>query len=478
MKAPKFLLFLVKNILTGTRAALFMPVYLWSFRGGFVQVCLLLMVSFLLSLTYDYFDTLPDNYFNHHGLSYQAMLYLLFIFSLSLVAYFNKRLKELDKLIVLFLSVVPVIWLGSICLLELAKQQSFLDAYDSSWVVFFLYSIWYLLVVFRLFKRYFYLRTPLVLAYVALYMVINFSPLFLLPTQPLWYSIQTDNNITESANNNIDIESIYYDQNLLVSEATDNLLDNRKNTIDLFFIGFAGDADENVFMNEVLAARNILENRFDTFGRSAVLINNADTVKQHPLANQHNLQSILNKTAAKMNLDDDILFLFLTSHGSKDHSIVANFSPFKLNDLRPETIKDLLDDAGIKWRIIVVSACYSGGFIEPLANQYTLIITAARADRNSFGCSHDGKFTYFGEAYFDQALKQTGSFTEAFELAKNSIFEKENKQGFTNSDPQINIGKQIENKLTLYYQQLETKAHSNWARTNKPDKQESIGQVN
>ena len=477
MKIPKPLLFLIENILAGTRAALFMPVHLWSFKGGFGQVCLLLIVSFLLSLTYDYIDTLPDNYFNHHGLSYQAMLYLLFFFSLSLVAYLNERLKELDKLIILFLSVVPVIWLGTICLLELAKQQSFLDAYYSSWAVFFLYSTWYLLVAFRLIKRYFYLSIPLALAYVVLYMVINFLPLFLLPTQPLWHTIQTDNKQTKPVKN-IDIESIYYDQNSLISETTDKVLDNRENIIDLFFIGFAGDAEEDVFMNEVLAARDILENRFDTFGRSAVLINNANTVKQYPLANQHNLRSMLNDAAAKMNLDDDILFLFLTSHGSKDHSIAVDFYPFKLNNLNPKTIKNLLDDAGIKWRIIVVSACYSGGFIEPLANPHTLIITAARADRNSFGCGHDGQFTYFGEAYFDQALKQTRSFIEAFELAKKIILEKEDKQGYTNSDPQINIGNEIESKLTLYNQQLEAKGYSNWAITNKANiEEEAIRQV-
>jgi len=30
------------------------------------------------------------------------------------------------------------------------------------------------------------------------------------------------------------------------------------------------------------------------------------------------------------------------------------------------TLARMLQDSGIKWRVVVVSACYSGGFIEPL----------------------------------------------------------------------------------------------------------------
>jgi Peptidase C13 family len=455
---------LLENILAGTRAALFMPFHLWLFKGGFVQICLLMFVSLGLSLVYDYYDTAPDNYFNPYGLSYQALLYLSFFFSLSLIAYLNSRQKDFPRLVIVFLSVVPVIWLGSVCLLALANTQTFLDEYQANWAVFGLYSLWYLLVVFRLIKRFFYFRFLAAIAYVILYAVINFSPLFLLPTEPLWYPKQKEIDISKNQQI-IDIEKIYYSQNNLLAKAVDDLVDSRDGVTDLFFIGFAGDANEDVFMNEAIAARDIISNNFNAFGRSLVLINNKKTVDHIPLANSHNLKNGIKEIAKHMNLDEDILLIFLTSHGSEDHTISANFPPFKLNDINANTVSRALNSSGVKWRIIIISACYSGGLIDALADEYTLLITAASPDRHSFGCGHDGNYTYFGEAYFESGLKNTKSFIKAFGDAKKIIREMEQEAGIKNSNPQIRIGSEMENKLTEYEKRIAEKRNTNWAST-------------
>jgi hypothetical protein len=455
---------LVKNVLAGTRAAMFMRVHLWQFKSSYLQVCLLLAVSLSLSFIHDYYDTAPDHFFNPYGLSYQALLYLLFFFSLSLIAVFNSRQQDLAKLVVLFLSIVPVIWLGIICLLVVAKDQTYFDEFYTSWAVFIIYSLWYLVVSARLFKRFFYLRPLFTLIYTSLYAAINFAPLFLLPTEPLWYPQQTDNNQIESTAT-VDVESVYYSQNELLVKLSDDLVEGKQGQTDLFFIGFAGDADEDVFMNEVLAAQDIVKNYFDTYGRSMTLINNNETLESIPLANGHNLKYSISKVAELMNKEEDILLLFLTSHGSEDHYLTANFPPFKLNNINASNIKQSLDGAGIKWRIIIISACYSGGFIEPLAGPSTLLITAASADRNSFGCGHDGKYTYFGDAYFEKGLKKTKSFVKAFDKAANIISTKEKEDGFKNSDPQISLGSEIKNKLIEFEKELEMKSNLNWAST-------------
>ncbi len=462
MKLLTPLLELFGNIIAGTRTALFMPVHLWSFKGGYLQVCLLLLLSLCLSIVEHYFNTAPDNYFNPYGLSYQALLYLLFFFSLSLLAFLNNRLQDLNKLIILFLSVAPVIWLGTISLSLLTKEQSYFDVNKIEWAVFIIYALWYLLVAARVIKRFFYISVLPTIVYVVLYALINISPLFVLPAEPLWYPLQTaKESITRL--HDIDVETVYYSQNTLLDKATGNLIEGKVGVPDLFFIGFAGDADEDVFMNETKSAQAIMDNHFNTFGRSMVLINNEETVKSVPLANGHNLKNSIKETAKLMNIDEDILVLFLTSHGSEDHYISANFKPFKLNNLNAETINAALNAAGIKWRIIIISACYSGGFIEPLTDPYTLLITAANADRNSFGCGHDGQYTYFGDAYLENGLKQTKSFIKAFDIAKKIILEKENKEGYKNSNPQIMIGSEIENKLLEYEKTLETKLSNNWA---------------
>lgn len=441
-----------------------MPVHLWQFKSGYLQAYLLLFVSLGLSFIHDYFDTAPDNFFNPYGLSYQALLYLLFFFSLSLIAVFNSRQQDLVKLVVLFLSIVPVIWLGTICLLAIAKEQTYFDQFQSNWAVFIIYSLWYLVVSARLFKRFFYLRLPLTLVYTTLYAAINFAPLFLLPTEPLWYTRQADNDQIESTTN-VDVESVYYSQSKLLENLSDDLVEGKQGQTDLFFIGFAGDADEDVFMNEALAAQNIVKKYFDAYGRSMTLINNNETLENVPLANGHNLKYSISKAAELMNKEEDILLLFLTSHGSEDHYLSANLPPFKLNNINASNIKQALDDAGIKWRIIIISACYSGGFIEPLAGPSTLLITAASADRNSFGCGHDGKYTYFGDAYFEKGLKQTKSFVKAFDQALKIISTKEKEDGFKKSDPQISVGTEIKNKLIDFEKELEIKSSLNWAST-------------
>src|SRR5207244_1983810 len=94
---------------------------------------------------------------------------------------------------------------------------------------------------------------------------------------------------------------------------------------------------------------------------------------------------------------------------------------FNFPQLTPQQLKRMLDDSGIRYRVIVISACHSGSFIRVLASPTTLVITAARADRSSFGCEDRRRWTYFGDAYFNHALRQEKSFTRGFDKAKRLI---------------------------------------------------------
>ena len=166
-----------------------------------------------------------------------------------------------------------------------------------------------------------------------------------------------------------------------------------------------------------------------------------------PLASIGNLSRALAGVGAKMNRQEDVLFLFLTSHGSEGGWLSTRFDPFRPRAFVARQLDAALDDAGIKWRVIVISACFSGGFIDPLADDSSLIITAASAERASFGCGHDGPFTYFGDAYFGRALPASRSFIGAFDAAKAQVASWEAAQGFRPSLPQIHVGAAIAAKL-------------------------------
>jgi hypothetical protein len=127
--------------------------------------------------------------------------------------------------------------------------------------------------------------------------------------------------------------------------------------------------------------------------------------------------------------------------------LAADMPPLRLYNIDPTTLKALLDEAGIENRVLIISACYSGTFIAPLRNPDTLIMTASTADRPSFGCGSESDFTYFGDAIFNHALRQTFSFEDGFALALPRIRQREETEGFEPSQPQIAAGEQIRGVL-------------------------------
>jgi hypothetical protein len=148
-----------------------------------------------------------------------------------------------------------------------------------------------------------------------------------------------------------------------------------------------------------------------------------------------------------MDADEDLLFLYITTHGSAEGELSVELPPLELSQIRPAALAQMLHASDIKWMVLVISACYSGGFIEPLKDVNTLIITATDAENQSFGCGNGEKLTWFGKAYFDDALRRTRSFTEAFGFARQEVTQREREQRFTASNPQMYVGVQMREKL-------------------------------
>jgi hypothetical protein len=210
----------------------------------------------------------------------------------------------------------------------------------------------------------------------------------------------------------------------------------------IYFVGFAGYGREEVFKREVLAVRKLFDDRFGTKGRSVALINHLSTINDIPLANIANLDRVLEHLGGLMDPSRDTLFLFLTSHG-EDGILSVAMPGLSLNDLHPQQLRAILDQSHIKNRVIVVSSCHSGSFIPALADPHTLVIAAARADRSSFGCEDRRQWTYFGDAYFNRALRRETSFRRAFERAKQLIATWEAEGHLLPSLPQIAGGEAL-----------------------------------
>ena len=242
-------------------------------------------------------------------------------------------------------------------------------------------------------------------------------------------------------------EATFHLQGQLIEEALAGIAAGRPGVPELFFVGFAPDASHAGFVTEMRFVRRFFDERFGTAGRSIALANSEAALDEFPIASVTNLGRALERVGEAMNGDEDVLFLFVTAHGSPDHRLAAVQPPLELAALTPTSLARMLQQAGIKWRVIVVSACYSGGFIEPLRDANSIVITASAQDRPSFGCQDGRDFTYFGEAYFRDALSRTRSFAEAFTLAKDAVARREAEERLQPSMPQIWVGPAIAERL-------------------------------
>jgi hypothetical protein len=242
-------------------------------------------------------------------------------------------------------------------------------------------------------------------------------------------------------------EEAFYAQHDALERELSDLKPERPGVADLYVLAAALYAGEDVFMKETTMVTSILRERFDAGDRTVTLVNNAKMLREHPIASLTSIKRALTHLGELMNPEEDILFLYLTSHGTEKHELAVDFRPIRFASIDPGALKQALKDSGIRWKVIVVSACYSGGFVDALKDDRTLIITASSADRQSFGCGSASDATYLAQALFGDALKKTRSLESAYERARALIEEWERAKGYTPSQPQLHVGHAIRRKL-------------------------------
>ncbi|WP_210558601.1 MULTISPECIES: C13 family peptidase [unclassified Pseudomonas] len=205
--------------------------------------------------------------------------------------------------------------------------------------------------------------------------------------------------------------------------------------VELYTLTLGGDGKQSVFLRESDYVANMLTTRFGAYGQIR-LVNHRDHLVDRPMATRENLRRAA-QTLAERSGPEDLVFIYLTSHGTAEHELVLDQSRMELADLPADELAAVLAPLKNRDKVIVISSCYSGGFIPALKDERTLIMTASRADRVSFGCSEEANFTYFGDALFAQALNQTDDLEQAFKLAKATVAERELADNFEASEPQI-----------------------------------------
>jgi len=435
---------LFQNFRLGVKLSFFHPFSIHKLHRSFDQAVFILLFNITLTIFFEYFQNLPDPLFNIYALSEVA----LYVLSLLLVAFVIVRFTKDESLALAFF-----IAINSIGLFFYVLWAAIVLTTSIPYVLIVI-TLWSLLVV--AFIVYFLLdkNRPKTVIVLIVYTVLITAQYAYIPKENYWHQESQQNDYLAKYKN-INQETMFYNQHGYLENIRHQLLPERKSVSDIYFVGFAGYAHEDVFMKEVHYIQDLMDNKFNTKGRSIALINNLETMDSLPMATKSNLTQVLQHVGKIINPDEDLLFLYLTSHGSRSHELAVSFWPFSLNQINPTDLKIALDDAGIKWRIILVSACYSGGFIDPLKNENTLIYTASAPDKTSFGCGAKSEFTYFGSAVFKDQLNHHYDLIRAFENATESIIAREKQEKLQSSLPMLYVGAKINTKLGVLQHDLE-----------------------
>jgi Peptidase C13 family len=202
-------------------------------------------------------------------------------------------------------------------------------------------------------------------------------------------------------------------------------------------VSFGLFGDQSVFRSEATGAAQIVASRFGN-GPVDVQFNS----KKGGGATIEALGKSLQAAANGIDAESDVLFLILTTHGSPAGLAVK--AGELTQTLTPPNLAALLARTGVRHKVAVISACYSGVFIPHLASPDMLVITAADANHPSFGCRDKAKWTYFGDAFFNVALRKAKSIKDAFAAARELVTKRELRERFEPSNPQMAGGENVQ----------------------------------
>ena len=202
-------------------------------------------------------------------------------------------------------------------------------------------------------------------------------------------------------------------------------------------VSFGLFGDQGVFRREATGAAEIVANRFET-GPVDVQYNS----RAGGTATVEGLAKALQAEARRLDAENDVLFVVLTSHGSPDGLVVK--AGRLIQTLTPSDLASMLARTGVRHKVVVISACYSGVFVRRLASPDLLVITAADARHSSFGCEDRARWTYFGDAFFNVALRHAKNLKDAFALARVRVRKRELHERFEPSNPQMAGGADVE----------------------------------
>lgn len=201
----------------------------------------------------------------------------------------------------------------------------------------------------------------------------------------------------------------------MMADALSGLAPQRPGVTDTYILS-AGLWNDPVFEREAEQAADLLGRRFDAADRTIILsAGQAGAPRKYPAATPNNIHAALGKIGSVIDPNEDLVVVFLTSHGGQDGAMGLQELNRMGGALRAHHLRSALASAGIRNKVVIISSCFSGHFILPFSDPNSIILTAAAADKTSFGCQPEREWTYFGDALLNRSLRSGAPLVEAFD---------------------------------------------------------------
>jgi hypothetical protein len=324
-----------------------------------------------------------------------------------------------------------------------------------TWLVYSLMWVWLMLVAWRVTAAVTGARGAQTMVIIGILMIEAFAS-SQLDSRPWLADYADQEQSTASSEEPLTLsQGVFEDQQAMLTETLAAVTPRQGEHINVFGLVYAPYA-QSVFVRESAMVAGVLRDRFGAHGHVVQLVNHPSVTDSIPWATNQNLRASLEVLARQMDRENDVLVVYLSSHGGSDFKLATQHPPLEVAELTPQMLRSMLDEVGVRNRVIAVSACFSGGWIGPMSGDSTLVMTAADATHTSYGCGSLSELTFFGRALFDEQLRQTYSFEDAFAAAGPIIQQREidgkKDDGFSN--PQIAVGSGIRAVLAKLEREL------------------------
>lgn len=413
-----------RNLAAGLRLALLMPVSRTAFRITPAQLVLLAVVSATIDIDADWVRAAHEAQFSILGLHGELLALGLLVLTGAAIAVMRRDTSLLLAIPVVVLASFPAIQVATV-IPDLPRvgpavsdaARRFLGEAFSVWVAFVCVRAVYVCIDPQLPHR-----RAWALGGGLLLVAPIWFPHWLGPLDPWWREV--DVLAAGAGPVNPASEPALAAQQFLMDRALDALDDEQPGVTDLYFVGFAPDARRSGFARDAELATRTMDERWGTRGRSLLLVNSPTTIAERPYATITNLRETLLEIGDIIDPDDDIVMVYLTGDSNGDHALAAVNPPLELVPLSPAGLRQLFDAAGIRWRVVVVSTCYAGGWLDAMKDADTVVIASSAAGVRADGCDGGIGVTLFGEAFFGKGMRRSDDIRGAFDIARAQLAER------------------------------------------------------